>query len=193
MVAAWFAAALPLVLSVRLARGLGSGSWRRRVAVLRHALDVEERGASPGRCRVRRHARDTAQAMSQENVELAYRAYDAFNRRDWNAFLALADEEIKVESRLVAMEGSYEGHEGLRRWWDNFLGAFPDYTGEVQELRDLGDVTLAHVRGWGHGAGSATPLVDPFWQPLRWREGKCVWWRNCSTEAEALEAAGLKE
>jgi ketosteroid isomerase-like protein len=42
--------------------------------------------------------------MSQENVELAYRAYDAFNRRDWDAFLALMDEDIDVESRLVAME-----------------------------------------------------------------------------------------
>ena len=29
--------------------------------------------------------------MSQENVELAYRAYDAFNRRDWDALLTLMD------------------------------------------------------------------------------------------------------
>ena len=43
--------------------------------------------------------------MSKENVELAYRAYDAFNRRDWDAFLALVDDQVEVESRLVAMEG----------------------------------------------------------------------------------------
>jgi hypothetical protein len=49
------------------------------------------------------------------------------------------------------------------------------------------------MRGWGHGAGSATPLVDPFWIPMRWRDGKLVWWRNCATEAEALEAVGLRE
>ena len=131
--------------------------------------------------------------MSQENVELAVAMADAFNRRDWAAFVALTDDQIQVESRLVAMEGAFDGHEGLRRWWDSFLGTFPDYTVEIEELRDLGDVTLAHIRGWGHGAGSATPILDPFWQPLRWRDGKCVWWRNCSTEAEALEAAGLSE
>ena len=131
--------------------------------------------------------------MSEENVNAALALADAFNRRDWDAVLAHADAEIKVESRLVAMEGAYEGHEGLRRWWDNFLGSFPDYTVEVEEIRDLGDVTLAHVHGWGHGADSATPIVDPFWQPMRWRDGKCVWWRNCSTEDEALEAAGLRE
>ena len=92
--------------------------------------------------------------MSEENVELAYRAYDAFSRRDWDAFLALMDDEVEVESRLVAMEGGYHGHEGLRRWWNDFLGTFPDYTIEIEELRDLGDVTLGHIRGWGRGAGS---------------------------------------
>jgi hypothetical protein len=131
--------------------------------------------------------------MSKENVELAYRAADAFNRRDLDACLALVDPEVVIESRLVAMEGAYHGHEGLRRWWNDFVGAFPDYTIEIDELRDLGEVTLAHVRGWGHAASSGTPLIDPFWQPIRWREGKCVWWRNCATEAEALEAAGLRE
>jgi SnoaL-like protein len=124
------------------------------------------------------------------NVETARAMVDAFNRRDWEAFVSLADEEIEVESRLVAMEGGYHGHDGLRRWWETFLGAFPDYTVEIQELRDLGDVTLAHMRGSGHGAGSSTPVIDPFWQPLRWRNGRCVWWRNCATEGEALEAIG---
>ena len=131
--------------------------------------------------------------MGQENMDLARAMADAFNRRDWAAYVALADDEIDVESRLVVMEGAFHGHEGLRRWWDSFLGTFPDYTVEIDELRDLGEVTLAHLRGWGHGAGSSTPLVDPVWQPLRWRDGKCVWWRNCSTEEEALEAAGLRE
>lgn len=130
--------------------------------------------------------------MSRENLELAHRAFDAFNRRDWDACLALVHDEVEIESRLVAMEGRYHGHEGLRRWWNDFLGAFPDYTVEVEEIRDLGDVTLAHIRGWGHSAGSDTPIVDPFWQPARWRDGKCIWWRNCSTEAEALQAIGLR-
>jgi hypothetical protein len=131
--------------------------------------------------------------MSQENVELMLESYDAFNRRDWDALVLLVDDAVEIESRLVAFEGGYHGHEGLRRWWDNFLGAFPDYTLEVEELRDLGDVTLGRIRGWGHAAGSATPLVDPFWHPVRWRNGMVVWWRNCSTEAEALEAIGLLE
>jgi hypothetical protein len=45
----------------------------------------------------------------------------------------------------------------------------------------------------GTRRGSATPIIDPFWQPLKWRDGKCIWWGNCATEKEALEAAGLRE
>ena len=71
--------------------------------------------------------------MSQENVELYHRSVEAFNHRDWDVFLALMGEEVVVESRLMAMEGAYHGHEGLHRWWDAFLGAFPDYTLVVEE------------------------------------------------------------
>ena len=118
---------------------------------------------------------------------------DAFNRRDLDAFTALSHDQIEVESRLVVMEGGYHGYEGLRRWWEDFLGAFPDYNLELEELRDVGDVTLGQMCGRGHGADSASPLVDRFWLPMRWRDGKLIWWRNCSTEAEALEAIGLSE
>jgi hypothetical protein len=31
-------------------------------------------------------------------------------------------------------------------------------------------------------------LVETFWQPIEWSGGKFVWWRNCATEAEALDA-----
>jgi SnoaL-like domain len=127
--------------------------------------------------------------MSQQNLDSAEAMAEAFNRRDWDAFLAFTDEEIDLESRLVAMEGGYHGHEGVRRWRDNFLGVFPDYTIKIEELRDLGDITVGRLSGWGHGAGSATPLIDPFWLVLAWKDGKCTWWRNCTTEQEALEAA----
>lgn len=63
--------------------------------------------------------------------------------------LALAHDEIEIESRLVAMEGSYRGHEGMRRWWTNLLDFLPDYCTDVEELHDLGDLTLGRIRGSG--------------------------------------------
>ena len=131
--------------------------------------------------------------MSQENVELAQQAFDAFNRRDMGAFLALMDADVEAVSRLVAMEGSYHGHDGIRHWWQNLVDAFPDYTLETVEARELGNLTLATLRSRGHGADSDTPFVDTLWVVVHWRDKKAVRWRVCTSESEALEAVGLSE
>ena len=91
------------------------------------------------------------------------------------------------------MEGAYHGHDGIRRWWDDLLDTLPDFTIEVVEVRDPEDLTVATVRTRGHGAGSDILLDETVWQVARWRRGKCVWWRNFGTRAEALETLGLSE
>ena len=131
--------------------------------------------------------------MSQENVELHYRALDAMNRRDLGAFLALMDDDVEAVPRIVAMEGSLHGHDGIRNWWENWFEVFPDYDINVLEVRDLGDVTVAALRALGHGAASNLPFEDPIWQASRWRRGKVVWWRTFATRDEALEAGGPSE
>ena len=56
--------------------------------------------------------------MSEENVELYRRGIEAFNNRDLEAFLALADPDVVGVSRVLAIEGgSYRGHDGTREWW----------------------------------------------------------------------------
>src|SRR5215217_4625760 len=116
--------------------------------------------------------------MSRENVDLALLMYEAFNRRDLDAMLALMQDEVEIEPRLGALEGDYRGHEGVRRWWSNLLGFLPDYAAEVEELDDLGDMTLGQIRGTAHGAASPTPVVETWWQLIRWSDGKCIWWRT---------------
>jgi len=131
--------------------------------------------------------------MSPENVELAHRAYDAINRRDLGAFLALMDADVEAVPRVVAIEGRYHGHDGIRRWWEHLVGFVPDLVIAIVAVRDLGDLTLATVRMRGRGAGSETPLDEALWSAVEWRDGKCVWWANYGTEAEAVEAVGLPE
>ena len=81
----------------------------------RRSPGVRARGRNPrnlgaiGARRSRRllSLRDTARTVSQENVELADRLADAFNRRDLNAYLALTDEDVEAFPRVGAMEGGY--------------------------------------------------------------------------------------
>jgi len=130
-------------------------------------------------------------AMSQQNVELYHRCIDAFNRRDLDSLLALMDDDVEAVSRLEAIEGSLKGHGGVRRWWDSWFDVWPDYRIEIVEVRDFGDVTLARLRAFGHGAGSDVPFEDLPWQLARWRDGRCVLWRVFNSREEALEAVGL--
>ena len=131
--------------------------------------------------------------MSQENVELAYQASDAFNRRDLDALLALMDADVEYVSALVAIEGGYHGHDGIRRWWKNLLDTFPDFIIEVVEVRDLGDLSVAVLRNRAHSAGSDTTIEQRQWQVAQWRDKKLVWGCGYPTEAEALEAVRLRE
>jgi ketosteroid isomerase-like protein len=130
--------------------------------------------------------------MSEEHVERHHESIDAVNRRDLDAFLALMDGEVEAVSRIVAVEGGLEGHNGIRHWWDSWFETFPDYEIEVVGMRDLGDVTIATISAVGHGAGSALPFEDNVWLACRWRDGKCTWWQVFRAEAEALEAAGRR-
>jgi ketosteroid isomerase-like protein len=131
--------------------------------------------------------------MSEENVELAYRAFDAINRRDLGALLALMDDDVEVVSRIVFMGSGFHGHDGIRRWWENWFNVFTDCNIEVVDVGALGDRIVAALRALGNGAGSDVPFEDTIWLATRWRRGKCVWWRTFYTRDEALEAAGLRE
>jgi ketosteroid isomerase-like protein len=130
--------------------------------------------------------------MSRENADLALLMNQAFNSRDLNRFLALMHDEVEIEPRVGALEGDYQGHPGVRRWWSDLLDFLPDYAAEVEELDELGDMTLGRIRGTAHGAASSTPVVETWWQLIRWRDGKCIWWRNFAIEAEALAAVTLE-
>ena len=132
--------------------------------------------------------------MSEENVRLYRQGIDAFNRRDLDAFLALAHPDVVGVSRVLAVEGgSYRGHDGTREWWDNLVGVFPDFRIEVVSVRDAGDLVVSGLRNRAHGEGSAAPLEEFVWQVSEWRDGQVVRWQMYETEVEALEAAGIEE
>ena len=131
--------------------------------------------------------------MSQENVELVHQANDALNRRDLEALLGLAD--IEFVPRILELEGGgpYRGHDGVRGWWESFLGVVPDFSTEVEEVQAFGATTVARARLRGHGVGSGATMDQTAWQVAEWREKKCVRWRTFENEADALEAAAVAE
>jgi len=131
--------------------------------------------------------------MSRENVELYKRGIDAFNRRDLEAFLALAHPDVIGVSRVLEIEGGpYRGHAGVRDWWNALLDVFPDFYIEILSVRGGGQATVAGLCNRARGEGSAA-LEDFVWQVAEWRDGQVVRWEIHGREQDALEAAGLSE
>jgi ketosteroid isomerase-like protein len=132
--------------------------------------------------------------VSQENVDGVYRAIDAFNRRDLDAFLTVMDPHVEFTPYEVMVQGGapYLGHEGVRRWWEESFAVLPDLTAETHEVRDLGDVVFVAGVLRAHGAGSGAPIERQMWLAIEWRDGREVWWASFEGEAEALEAARLR-
>ncbi len=133
--------------------------------------------------------------MSQENVERAYQMYDAMNRGDLEAILALTHPEVEAIPRLLGVEGggTYRGHDGAREWWESMSSAFPDVNATVLDVRAAADATISNVRFQGRGGESGVPFEDTIWQVARWCDGRVVWIKSYLEQAEALEAAGLSE
>ena len=138
--------------------------------------------------------RDTAPAMSEENVELAYRVMMLAYRCDRDSFLELMDPEVESFSTIAPVEGHYWGHRGVRDWWRDLFAASPDFKVEVLEVRDLGEFVVVFFTSGV--AATASTAVRPLRNPCgRWPSGhgRVVWWQNFQSEAEALEAARLSE
>ena len=132
--------------------------------------------------------RDTAFAMSEENVELAERAAEMFNNRNLHGFLALMAPDVRFQPQLGP---SSDGHDGIRRLWDSLIEG-GDLTVEVVDVRDLGgDSVLAAVREHGRSTATGMSFHQTVWVPSSWRQGECVWWGVFFGEQDAIAAAGV--
>ncbi|MEK6252241.1 MAG: nuclear transport factor 2 family protein [Actinomycetota bacterium] len=139
--------------------------------------------------------------MSQENIELSRRVF---------AELARANELDEVERTDAALEeffdpdvewvpvpqgllagSTYQGYEGIRRFWADFVSAWDEYLMEPQEFLDAGDqvVVIVRVRGRMHKLE-----INEVWSVLNtFRDGRIVRVQGFTSRDGALEAAGLRE
>jgi ketosteroid isomerase-like protein len=132
--------------------------------------------------------------MSQENVEVVRRVYDAANRGDGDGLLELVDPDIRYDlSERVFNPAVYEGHEGIRRFAAETEEIWDDFRTEPLDFIDCGDeIVVSHlVRGTGKGSGVEVELPSTVIYALR--RGKVVSIRMYREHREALKAVGLLE
>jgi ketosteroid isomerase-like protein len=137
--------------------------------------------------------RDTARAMSQENVEIVQRTYAAFERGDLGALLDDVHPEVVSWAHPRGDEGRYEGRDGVVRFITEWLEPFDEFTQVPEEFRDAGDKVLVRVFQRARGKESGVPVEGNFWLVHHLRDGKAFQVDLYDNEDEALEAAGLSE
>lgn len=133
--------------------------------------------------------------MSQQNVEIAKRGVDAFNRRDIDEFAETftADYEWVGAFLGVVEGGSHRGREGLARYFSEAEETWSELNVSGEEFHDLGDRVLVLGRMEGQGRTSGVRVDTPYTMIVEFREGKVSRSRAYLDHAEALRAAGLAE
>ena len=128
--------------------------------------------------------------MSETDVELARRTFEAFEERavDRLADLMAEDVEFLPVTANIATGGlPYRGHEGMARYFEDVERLWDDLRAYPEEFRDLGHcvVVLGRIRARGGGM-----VID---RPAAWvwrtRAGKIVSGRVYASHEEALKDA----
>jgi ketosteroid isomerase-like protein len=139
--------------------------------------------------------RDTAQAMSQENVEVVCDQFAATNERDFPRAMShyAEDVELVVDPEAFLDAGTFKGRHAVGQWFGNWFATFePGYHFQVEEARDLGDVVLLVASHHGRGRNSGVEVHGRTGYVYTLRGGKVVRVELYPSRAKALDAAGLR-
>jgi ketosteroid isomerase-like protein len=134
--------------------------------------------------------------MSREPGKAAERIrtfFEAFNRRDWDAFYAELDPDVEytpVEEGVV-----YRARAGLAEYLQHWLEEWDRFVAEPEEIK----ITPAEDRGFvairfrGTGRASGVEIHEYLFWGADLRDGRLHLIREFTARDEALDAVGLSE
>src|SRR3954451_7446272 len=138
--------------------------------------------------------RNTARAMSQENVEIVRRIYEEWAIGRFGAGIDDFDQHVVFVVRPDFPEwGVFNGPDGVRDFMQSFLEQWELLTIEAKRIEAVGDTVLAHVVQHGKGRASGIEGDLTYFMLFTFRGKKIVRLENAMDEREALEAVGLSE
>ena len=137
--------------------------------------------------------------MSQKNVEIVKRGYDALNEAyktgDYMAAItATCHPDIVLRtSGMFPETGEYRGHEGIREFAVNQADAFEEMWLRPEEYIDAGDRVVVAMRFGGKARHTGIPVKFFVVHVSTIRDGKLARLDMYQSKEQSLEAAGLRE
>jgi ketosteroid isomerase-like protein len=132
--------------------------------------------------------------MSNENVEIIRRGFEAWEQGDLEAHLRLVHEDI-VCSRVAPLINpkTYHGLEGYVEFAGEWLAPYDELRFLPNEYIDAGDRVVVEVPQEGRLEGSDQVVRGTFWFLMTVHDGKLIRFEIYGEREQALEAAGLRE
>jgi ketosteroid isomerase-like protein len=131
--------------------------------------------------------------MSEENVVLIQRMYEAFQRGDFDDALAYFDPEVEVDASMRVDEGIGHGRDAVNTVVAGWLAAWDEWREEIEEMRDLDSRVLVVSTQHGRAKGSGIEVEARYAVLYEIHGDKITRMALYSGPAQALKAAGLEE
>jgi ketosteroid isomerase-like protein len=131
--------------------------------------------------------------MSQENVEIVRRMWDAFLAGDFETALSFYATDVEWDGTNLPDGQVGTGHQAIVDHVERWADAWDDWTVEVERVVETGsDQVIAFMRETGR-SDSGLAMNERHAELYTLRDAKIVRRQGFSDPSEALEAAGLSE
>lgn len=132
--------------------------------------------------------------MSEENVEIVRRVYEAFNERDVDEAVELVSPGFSFQSEFDVLSGRrYQGRAGFRKYFQDIADAWAEFDVELDEIETFGDAVIVAYRERAIGRGSGLEVNAHGYELWRVQHGQVVSKQNYASKEQAFEAAGLSK
>jgi uncharacterized protein len=132
--------------------------------------------------------------VSDYNVEIVRRGYDAWNRGDLDEVRELTDPSFEWhEASQVPGAGMRRGRAAFDRYLRSFRHFWSQFEFELIDIRDAGDRVVVVVVERARAVRSDVEVSQRFVHVWTMRDGKAVRLEGFYDEADALKAAGLSQ
>ena len=130
--------------------------------------------------------------MSTDDMDLARKAYAAFNRGDVDGALQHLDPAIEwnMHEAFARSPRTFRGHEGVREVWALFGEALDEFVAEPVRMHDAGEAIVAEVRMTGRARGTREHVEHRLVQVWTIRDRQATRLDVYTTSEEAWAALG---
>jgi hypothetical protein len=134
--------------------------------------------------------------MSQVNIQVVERAIAAVNARDLDGYLACCTADIRLDGPFAEITGVYEGHDAIRRFFEDVSDTTEDFRLAVDRLEAIGPaqvLALLRVTSSGRASGIQTAMGAPTGNVYDLVGEKIARVQIFMDRRDALNAVGLEE